>query len=192
MKTLKVLLVQGENPDRLLEKDLSDNNYALVGKTRDSINFQLSAGENSPDIVIFDIRTPTPQILKKIREINQLNSMPVIIFAVDNDTNTINKVIKSGASAYIVDGLVTGRIKTIIEIALARFQEQQKLKNELKKTKTQLEQRKLIDRAKGILIQSRNINEDEAYHMLRKLAMERSLPIGEMAKNVISMAELLK
>ena len=191
MKALKVLLVQSENPDRLLEKDLLDNNYALVGKTRDTINFQISTGENSPDIVIFDIRIPTQQILKKIREINQLNSMPVIIFAVDNDTKTINKVIKSGASAYIVDGLVTGRIKTIIEIALARFQEQQKLKNELKKTKTQLEERKLIDQAKGILIKTRNFNEDEAYHMLRKLAMERGLPMGEMAKNVISMAELL-
>lgn len=84
------------------------------------------------------------------------------------------------------------RVKSIIDIAIARFKEQQLLRDELKKTKSQLEERKLIDRAKGILIKSKGFTEDEAYHALRKLAMERNVAIGEMAKNVIAMADLLK
>jgi response regulator NasT len=114
------------------------------------------------------------------------------MFAEDQQTDTINKVIKAGVSAYIVDGLEPKRLKAIIEIAIARFHEQQALKDELKKTKTQLEDRKLVDRAKAVLIKSQGYSEDEAYHALRKLAMDRKVSIGEMAKNVIAMAELLK
>ena len=131
-------------------------------------------------------------ILGAILDINRSHSVPVIMFAEDQDTETINRVIKAGISAYIVDGYEAKRIKAIIDIAMARFKEHQSLKNELEKTKIKLEERKLIDRAKGILIRSQGFTEDEAYHALRKLAMDRNMAIGEMAKNVISMADLLK
>jgi response regulator NasT len=101
-------------------------------------------------------------------------------------------VIQAGVSAYIVDGFEPKRIKSIVDIAIARFQQQQALKDELQKTKNQLEDRKLVDRAKAILIKSQGYNEDQAYHALRKLAMDRKLSLGEMAKNVIAMADLLK
>jgi len=127
-----------------------------------------------------------------MREINQHYSVPVVMFAEDQQTETINQVIKAGVSAYIVDGLEPKRLKAIIDIAIARFKEQQGLKEELKKTKTQLEDRKLIDRAKAILIKSQGYSEEQAYHALRKLAMERAVSLGEMAKNVIAMAELLQ
>jgi len=116
----------------------------------------------------------------------------VIMFAEDQQTDTINKVIKAGVSAYIVEGLEPRRIKAIIDIAIARFNDHKALKDELQKTKNQLEERKLIDRAKAILIKSKDYSEDQAYHALRKLAMDRKISIGEMAKNVISVADLLK
>lgn len=127
-----------------------------------------------------------------MREINQHHSIPVVMFAEDQQTETINKVIKAGVSAYIVDGLEPKRLKAIVDIAIVRFNEQQALKDELKKTKTQLEDRKLVDRAKAVLIKSQGYSEDDAYHALRKLAMDRKVSIGEMAKNVIAMADLLK
>jgi len=145
-----------------------------------------------PDIIVLCLYTPTKEILGAILDINQSYSVPVIMFAEDQDTETINQVIKAGVSAYIVNGLESKRVKSIIDIAIARFKEQQLLRDELKKTKSQLEERKLIDRAKGILIKSQGFTEDEAYHALRKLAMERNVAIGEMAKNVIAMADLLK
>ncbi len=130
-------------------------------------------------------------ILQLITGINQVYECPIILFSDDPDTDSVNKVIKAGISAYIVSGLESKRIKSIIDIGMARFQLQQGLKKELIKTKAQLEDRKLTDRAKGILIKTRGFTEDEAYHTLRKLAMDRNISIGEMAKNVIAMAELL-
>jgi response regulator NasT len=145
-----------------------------------------------PDVMVLNLYTPDQAILNMILDINQNQSMPVVMFAEDQQTETINKVIQAGVSAYIVDGFEPKRIKSIVDIAIARFQQQQALKDELQKTKNQLEDRKLVDRAKAILIKSQGYNEDQAYHALRKLAMDRKLSLGEMAKNVIAMADLLK
>jgi response regulator NasT len=192
MKPLKVLIVDEVQADKLLEHTLQKYGFEIACLPLKSLDLSAIVLSLLPDIVVLNVFTPTQAVLKAILTINQSHSVPVIIFAEDQDTETINQVIKAGVSAYIVDGLDTKRIKTIIDIAIARFKEQQVLKDELKKTKSQLEERKLIDRAKGLLMKSQGYNEDEAYHALRKLAMDRNIAIGEMAKNVISMADLLK
>lgn len=192
MKPLKVLIVDEVQADKLLEHALQKYGFEIACLPLQSLDLSAIVLSLLPDIVVLNVFTPTQAVLKAILTINQSHSVPVIIFAEDQDTETINQVIKAGVSAYIVDGLDTKRIKTIIDIAIARFKEQQVLKDELKKTKSQLEERKLIDRAKGLLMKSQGYNEDEAYHALRKLAMDRNIAIGEMAKNVISMADLLK
>ncbi|MDO8844937.1 MAG: ANTAR domain-containing protein [Methylicorpusculum sp.] len=192
MKPLKVLIVDEVQADKLLEHTLQKYGFEIACLPLKSLDLSAIVLSLLPDIVVLNVFTPTQAVLKAILTINQSHSVPVIIFAEDQDTETINQVIKAGVSAYIVDGLDTKRIKTIIDIAIARFKEQQALKDELKKTKSQLEERKLIDRAKGLLMKSQGYNEDEAYHALRKLAMDRNIAIGEMAKNVISMADLLK
>ncbi|MCD2450943.1 ANTAR domain-containing protein [Methylicorpusculum oleiharenae] len=192
MKPLKVLIVDEVQSDKLLEETLQKYGFEIACLPLQSLDLSAIVLSLLPDIVVLNVFTPTQAMLKAILTINQSHSVPVIIFAEDQDAETINQVIKAGVSAYIVDGLDTKRIKTIIDIAIARFREQQALKDELKKTKSQLEERKLIDRAKGLLMKSQGYNEDEAYHALRKLAMDRNIAIGEMAKNVISMADLLK
>lgn len=189
---MKVLIADEIQSDKLLEKTLQRHGFETVCLPLESLDLGSLVSSLLPDIIVLNVYTPTPAILDAILKVNQAHSVPVILFAEDQDSKTIDQVIKAGVSAYIVDGLETKRIKTIIDIAIARFKEQQALKDELKKTRSQLEERKAIDRAKGILMKTQEFSEEQAYHTLRKLAMDRNISVGEMAKNVISMAELLK
>ncbi len=191
MNDLKVLLIEDGTADQLLGKILVSKGYSVTGTIMLEANMQSLAVNNKIDIVIFNIDSPR-KYFQHIDSLSQNHPLPIIIFAPDDTLDTINQIVKAGVSAYVVNGLETGRIDSIINIAVARFKEQQRLKSELEKTKSKLEERKLIDRAKGILIKTRGFSEDDAYHTLRKLAMDRNIAIGEMAKNVISMAELLK
>ena len=190
MATLNVLVVDEFDSELLLEASLRLHGCEVVTLKLKELDVMKIVQTLNPDVVVLNLYAPNEAVLRTIVDINQNCSLPVVIFAEDQQTETINKVIKAGVSAYIVDGLEPKRIKFIIDIAIARFKEQQALKDELKKTKTQLEDRKLMDRAKAILIKSQGYTEDQAYHALRKLAMDRNIAIGEMAKNVISMAEL--
>ncbi|WP_026600805.1 ANTAR domain-containing response regulator [Methylomonas sp. 11b] len=190
MAALNVLVVDEFDSEPLLETSLRQHGCEVVTLKLKELDMMQIVQTLNPDVVVLNLYAPNEAVLRTIVDINQNCSLPVVIFAEDQQTETINKVIKAGVSAYIVDGLDPKRIKAIIDIAIARFKEQQALKDELKKTKTQLEDRKLVDRAKAILIKSQGYTEDQAYHALRKLAMDRNIAIGEMAKNVISMAEL--
>jgi response regulator NasT len=190
MNALNVLLIEDETTDQLLEKTLVTKGYSVTGTATSKADIQFLV-MNNIDVVIFNIDSPK-KYFQDIQYVNQKQPLPIIIFASDDTTDTINRIAKAGVSAYVINGLEAGRINSIINIAMARFKEQQGLKIELEKIKTKLEERKLIDRAKGILIKTRGFTEDDAYHTLRKLAMARNIAIGEMAKNVIAMAELLK
>lgn len=192
MTSRKILVLDQFDNERLLEQALQKHGYQVATLKLQASNLADIIATLQPDVVVLNLYSPGEEVLVMMRDINQHYSVPVVMFAEDQQTDTINKVIKAGVSAYIVDGLEPKRLKAIIEIAIVRFQEQQALKDELKKTKTQLEDRKLVDRAKAVLIKSQGYSEDEAYHALRKLAMDRKVSIGEMAKNVIAMAELLK
>jgi response regulator NasT len=192
MATLKVLVIDGFDEDRLLEKQLRTHGFDVATLQPQCLDLVTVVKSLQPDVMVLNLYSPDQTILEMILDINENQSMPVVMFAEDQQTETINKVIQAGVSAYIVDGFEPKRIKSIVDIAIARFQQQQALKDELQKTKNQLEDRKLVDRAKAILIKSQGYNEDQAYHALRKLAMDRKLSLGEMAKNVIAMADLLK
>ena len=192
MATLKVLVIDGFDEDRLLEKQLRTHGFDVATLQPQCLDLVTVVKSLQPDVMVLNLYSPDQTILEMILDINENQSMPVVMFAEDQQTETINKVIQAGVSAYIVDGFEPKRIKSIVDIAIARFQQQQALKDELQKTKNQLEDRKLVDRAKAILIKSQGYNEDQAFHALRKLAMDRKLSLGEMAKNVIAMADLLK
>lgn len=192
MSVHNVLVIDEFDNGISVEQHLRQQGYQVATLKRRSLDLLQVVSNLRPDVVVLNLYRPDEEILHMILALNERCSVPVIMFAEDQQTDTINKVIKAGVSAYIVDGLEPRRIKTIIEVAIARFNEQQALKNELQRTKTQLEERKFIDRAKGILSQSQGYSEEQAYQALRKLAMDRKVSMGEMAKNVIAMAELLK
>lgn len=187
-----ILIIEQFETEHLLETSLVALDYVALSLPLAQVESVAIIQQIQPDAVILNLYSPNNKTLALLKAINETCPLPVIMFAEDQQTNTINKVIQSGVSAYIVDGLEPRRLRSIIEIAIARFQEQQALKDELQKTRSQLEDRKFIDKAKAILIKSQGYDEDEAYHALRKLAMDRKLSLGEMAKNVVAMADLLK
>jgi len=191
MNMLNVLLIESDLNNTLLENSLKDYGFKFL-KTQYSSTFLAVVKETSPDIIIFNLDTPSKKLLADLQTLSQQSALPVIMFASDSNVDTINQAIKAEVSAFIVDGLEYKRINSIINVAIARFKHQQSLNSALEEARTKLEDRKQIDRAKAILIKTQNFSEDEAYHTLRKLAMDRNITLGEMAKNVISMSELFK
>jgi len=129
-------------------------------------------------------------MLEHMSVLNQHNPKPVIMFSDEDDSSTIEKAIRAGVSAYIVDGLNPKRVKSIMDVAVARFREFQALRGELEKTKNQLADRKLLDEAKSLLMKHKNLNEEEAYHAMRKMAMDRGQRMVDVAKNIISVMNL--
>lgn len=190
-KKIKVLLVD-ENSGRsaVVERALLDNGYAVVGRITTEEDIPEILNKIETDVVIYSMDSPDDEILESIQSINRHTPKPVVMFADKSDSDTISRAVKAGVSACIVDGLSNSRIKPIMDVAIARFREFQALKDELTKTKTDLADRKIIDKAKGIIMKQRNISEDDAYKALRKLAMDRNEKIADVAKNVIEVSEL--
>ena len=188
---LNVLLVEIDITDNLLENGLSIIGFEVL-KTQYDALFLTLVKETRPDILIFNLDTPPENLIHDLHILNLQFPLPVVIFSSDSRNETINKVMKAEVSALIIDGLTGHRINSVIQVAVARFKQQQVLKEALEEARHQLEDRKQIDRAKAILIKTQNFSEDEAYHTLRKLAMDRNITLGEMARNVIAMADLLK
>ncbi len=116
---------------------------------------------------------------------------PVVMFSQDEDEGTIARAVEAGVSAYIVDGLASARVKPIIDVAIAHFRQQQAMRRELEHAKTTLDDRKHVDRAKGLLMSGRGVTEPEAYAVLRKAAMDRKQRIGRVAADMLAAAELL-
>jgi response regulator NasT len=191
MIMFNVLLIESNLDNTLLENSLKDFGFKLL-KTQYSATFLALVKEITPDIVIFNLDTPSKKLLADLQTLSQQSPLPVIMFASEGNIDTINQAINAEVSAYIVDGFQHNRVNSIINVAIARFKHQQSLKNALEDACAKLEDRKQIDRAKAILIKTQNFTEDEAYHTLRKLAMDRNITLGEMAKNVVAMSELFK
>ncbi len=144
-----------------------------------------------PDVILIETASPSRDTLEHLSAMNRDAPRPVVIFAQEGEAGVIRAAMRAGVSAYVVDGLDPARIKPVIEVALARFDEYQALRRELDDTSRKLSERKLIDRAKGILMRTRAMGEEEAYHALRKLAMERGITVAGVSRNVIDMAQLL-
>ncbi len=188
---LNLLLVDSGIDNTALENALADDGVETV-KIEYGPSFIALIREIRPDAIIFNLDTPSDDILADLTLLSRQWPLPVIMFAADGSSATIHKAMQTEVSAFEVNGLDRRRIHGIIQVAVARFKHQQTLKNALQEARTQLEDRKQIDRAKAILINTQNFTENEAYHTLRKLAMDRNITLGQMARNVIAMAELLK
>ena len=188
---LNLLIVESDIDNMVLESALMGDGMTIL-KTTYTPSFLTLVKESRPDAVIFNLETPSEILLDDLFVLNRQFPLPVIVFAKYVNGETIEKAMKANVGAFIVDGLDCRRLKSIIQVGMTRFKHQQSLKNALEEARLQLEDRKQIDRAKAILIKTQHFTEEEAYHTLRKLAMDRNITLGEMARNVIAMAELLK
>ncbi len=188
----KLMLVDSD-PDRSrsLEDALLEAGYTHIIRVGQDDNLMSAVRKHQPDIIIIDMQSPDRDTLESLRSVNREMPKPIIFFAEQSDLDTTRAAINAGVSAYIVDDLPGKRLKSVLEVAIARFQEHQKLKEELEDYKSRLQDRKDVDKAKGILMQHRNLNEEEAYQLLRKMAMDRNMKIGEAARNFIAAMALL-
>lgn len=147
--------------------------------------------DNATDVILINMDVPERDIFDCLARLNQEKPKPVVMFANDDNQKTIQAAIKAGVSAYVVDGFNPNRVKTVLDIAVARFNEYQIMREELINTKTQLADRKLIEKAKGLLMAHKAMSEDQAYQALRKLAMDKNQKISEIAEQLIEMADIL-
>ena len=147
--------------------------------------------EVEPDVIIIDRESPDRDTLEHVCSVTRDEPRPIVLFTQDGNRATIQAAVRAGVSAYIVGGMSAERVRPIVDVAMARFEEFQALRQELDQAKISLAERKQIERAKGIVMKSRGVSEDEAYVLLRKLAMERNQRLAQISENVIAMAELL-
>lgn len=145
----------------------------------------------APDVILIETDTPSRDTLEHLSIMGRDMPRPVVVFAQDDDGDIIRRAVKAGVSAYVVDGLEAGRLKAVIQVAQAHFEELQSVRKELEKASRKLSERSTVDRAKGLLMKARGLSEEDAYAALRKLAMDRSRSLAAVAKDVIAMADLL-
>lgn len=189
---LRVMLVD-ENSERSapLEHGLRGAGYEVVGYLSDSADLNAAVAQLQPDVIIIDTESPSRDTLEQICVMSRDDPRAVVMFTHDGETEKIRAATKAGVSAYVVGGLESLRLKPILDAAMVRFEEYQAMRSELASTTTRLAERKDIERAKGILMRQRGLDEEAAYQALRKLAMERGKKLGEIARQVVQAAELL-
>ncbi len=146
---------------------------------------------HQPDMVIVDIDLPDRDILENLRTVQSSLPKPMIMFSQDDNGGTIRRAVEAGVSAYVVDGIKNKQVRPILDAAIASFDQFQNLREELESTRAELQNRKSIDRAKGILMKQRKLDEPEAYRLLRKTAMDQKKTIAEIANQIVATAELL-
>lgn len=190
---LKIVIVD-ESPIRaaILEEGLREAGFMAVERLSDMNNLLMRIHAIDPDVILIDLENPSRDTLEQMFQVSRIVRRPVAMFVDQSDTASIQASVDAGVSAYIVDGLKKERIKSILDLCVSRFNAFSKLQNELERAKTDLEDRKTLDRAKGILMKSKGLTEDEAYRLMRSAAMREKKKIADIAAAIITAAELLK
>jgi response regulator NasT len=189
---MRVLIVD-ESDERaaVLREGLVMAGHEVAASLASPLELLRAVEELQPDVIVIDTESPTRDVLEHVVIVSQSSPRPIVMFSTDGGGETIRDAVRAGVSAYIVDGLEAARVNTIVQVACARFEEFQRLKAELAEVNLKLSDRKLVERAKGLLMRSRGLSEEDAYHALRKLAMSKKLRLGDIAQQVIDAAELL-
>jgi two-component system, response regulator / RNA-binding antiterminator len=156
-----------------------------------SANLSRQVEEQRPDVILIQTDSPSRDTLEHLAVMDRDMPRPVIILTQENNTEVMREAFRAGVSAYVVDNLDMARLKPIIDVAIARFEAHQSLKQELSDATRKLSERKVVEKAKGILMRTRGLDEERAYAALRKLAMERAQPLAKVAEDMIAMAKLL-
>jgi two-component system, response regulator / RNA-binding antiterminator len=190
---LKILVID-ENPIRraILDAGLKDAGFTditLMGDTKGLLERIYAV---DPDVIIIDLQNPSRDVLEQMFQVSRIVRRPIAMFVDQSDRATIEKAIDAGVSAYIVDGLKRERVRAILDMTISRFGAFERLRAELEETKSALKERKLIEKAKGILMKNRGLDEEAAYALLRRTAMSKGKRIGDIAESLVSAIDLLE
>ncbi len=190
---LKIVIVD-ESPIRsaILEDGLREAGFLQVVRIGETANLLKRIYAIDPDVILIDLENPSRDVLEQMFQVSRVVKRPIAMFVDQSDAASIQASVDAGVSAYIVDGLKKERVKNILDLCISRFNAFARLQAELERTKSALEERKVIDRAKGILMKAKNMTEEEAYTVMRRTAMNEKKKIVEIAQSVITAAEMLK
>ncbi|MAK80912.1 ANTAR domain-containing response regulator [Phenylobacterium sp.] len=158
---------------------------AAVFHERDAAAFQ-------PDVVVVASESPDRDTLESLREASAVNPRPVVMFVDRSEPGLAEEAVRAGVAAYVVDGLSAARVRPVLEVAMSRFQLMHQLRADLAKAKADLASRKSIERAKALLMKERDLDEEAAYRLLRKLSMDTGRPLGAVAADLLAFAGVLK
>lgn len=187
------ILIIDENRIRasIIEDGLREAGHDRVAVLHDVNQVARTIQATDPDVIVIDLENPQRDTLEHFFSLSRAVQRPIAMFVDRSDGAMIEKSVEAGVSAYVVDGLRKERIKPILDMAISRFNAFSKLRQELADMRSELEDRKLIDRAKGILMKTRGIGEAEAYALLRSTAMNQNRKLAEIAQSLITAADLL-
>lgn len=189
---LRVLLVDdGAHRVGLIADELRLLGHVVVGVVDSAVALHDCVLQLRPDVVIVDAESPSRDTLEHLATLSGTLPRPVVVFAEDDADDPMRRAMAAGVSAYVVAGLQTRRIAPVLRVAIARFEQEEALRHQLSEAREALSSRKHVERAKGILMRTRGIGEDEAHRLLRKLAMDRGLKLEQVAQQVIAAADLL-
>ncbi len=191
--TLRVLIVD-ENAERAeaVTAGLVADGYLVVGRMPDHADIVAVVRSTGADVIVCDLDHASRDAIDAMRALHQDEPRPVVMFVDRTDPGATEAAMAAGVAAYVVEGLSPSRVRAVIDVAVARFQAHQALRAELAEVRTALNERKLVERAKGLLMQTRKMSEDDAYRALRRLAMDQGKRLAEVAANVVAMEKLLK
>lgn len=187
------ILVIDENAIRasIIEEGLREAGHQHVTIINEVHGIARSIETLAPDVIIIDLESPNRDMLEHLFQLSRSVSRPIAMFVDRADTESIAAAVDAGVSAYIVDGLRKERVKPILDMAVIRFRAFDRLQRELTEARTALEERKVIERAKGILMKLRGLSEEEAFALLRQSAMNEKKKMAEIAQSVVTAASLL-
>jgi response regulator NasT len=190
---LKIVIVD-ESPLRaaILVDGLRDAGFSQVIHLESTDNLLTLIYSIDPDVILIDLANPSRDVLEQMFQVSRIVKRPIAMFVDQSDTASIEASVDAGVSAYIVDGLKKERMKSILDLCISRFNSFSRLQNELERTKLALEDRKIIDRAKGILMKAKKLTEEEAYALMRNAAMNEKKKIVEIAQSIMTASEIFK
>jgi response regulator NasT len=190
---LKIAIVD-ESPIRaaILEDGLREAGFLHVERIAETHSLLARIYAMDPDVILIDLENPSRDMLEQMFQMSRAVKRPVAMFVDQSDSASIQASVDAGVSAYIVDGLKKERITSILDLCISRFNAFSRLQGELDQAKDALEERKIIDRAKGVLMKVKKLSEEDAYALLRKTAMNENKKIVEIAQSVLTAAELFK
>lgn len=176
---------------RTLRIGLLESGYNIVAVLPADVFLPDRLAQIAPDMIIVDAESQARDTLEHVVVATRDARRPIVLFTNDDDTTHVRDAIAAGVTAYVVDGLAPDRVRPVLEVALARFQHEESLRRELADARSQLSERKTIDRAKGYLMKSHGLSEADAYARLRKTAMDKGLKMSDVAQRILDVADLL-
>jgi response regulator NasT len=187
------VLVIDENRIRasIIEAGLRETGHDKVTVVHDITGMARTIAETNPDVIVISLENPNRDVLENMFQLSRAVKRPIAMFVDRADRASIEAAVEAGVSAYVVDGLKQERVKPILDMAISRFNAFSRLSRELEEARNELENRKLVERAKGILMKSRGLSEEDAYALLRKTAMNQNRKLADIAQSLVTAAGLL-